>query len=294
MSFFQVGRQQEIFPGPKKRKPPSLPFKKYLKIKAVNWSTLKLMRESALHYKHAIDEGREDTAALARFRATHTAVLEPEKFEAEYPVFEGKTRRGADWDAFSALHAGRSILKLDERDEILRQRDAILKHPVAKLYLAGAEREVSVRWKDKTTGILCKGRIDAVNLERRAILDLKAGPTNARIFGRLAARMGYHNQSAFYADGYAAARGCAVFASLLIVYEPKQPYDVAVFRLRDEDVDAGRQENDELLNQVQYCRRHRKWPGRYVDEQLLELPSWVSGNDEDEDISGLGLEIAHD
>ena len=57
-------------------------FSEYIAEDRVNWSTLKYMRESPLEYRYAVDVGRADNSGLIRLRATHTAVLEPEKFEA--------------------------------------------------------------------------------------------------------------------------------------------------------------------------------------------------------------------
>lgn len=261
-----------------------IPFVDYLEIPAVHWTGLKHMRESALHYLNATTNEREDTSSLIRLRAVHTAVLEPEKFEAEYPIFEGKTRRGKEWDAFEAANTGKSILKSSELDDIFDARDAVLANPVAAEYLRDSKREVSVKWTDKKTGLELKGRIDAKSYSKQALVDLKAGPTEARLFAKLAARMGYHNQSRLYSDGNAAYfPDEASWPSVLIVYEPKAPYDVVVYRWRDSAMTEAGRHNDELLARVAECRKTGIYPGRYAEEQSLELPQWMTdGEDADE------------
>jgi hypothetical protein len=54
----------------------------------VNWSRLKIIRESPLHYKMKPD--RPDTAALGMLRAIHALVLEPEEFDRDFAIFDGR------------------------------------------------------------------------------------------------------------------------------------------------------------------------------------------------------------
>ena len=49
----------------------------YTDIDAVNWSSLKWMRESPQMYRYRLSVPMEDTPALALGRATHTLVFEP-------------------------------------------------------------------------------------------------------------------------------------------------------------------------------------------------------------------------
>lgn len=262
----------------KKRKAKPVSFREYLAWPGVHFSSLKIMRESPAHYRHSVDVGREDTAALIRLRAVHTAVLEPEKFDLLYPVFMGPRRQGEAWEAFKLVHEGKEILKLDERDLIMRQAAAIKAHPVAAEYLARSQCEISFKWKDKATGLACKGRADL--LFDGGLGDLKAGTTNARVFGSLAAKMGYHNQAAFYRSA-ARAAGHTIEKSILIVYEPKEPHDVAVFTLRADDVDRAEEENTQLLIKVAEHQQLGRWPGRVPVETVLDLPSWIYGDDEE-------------
>lgn len=56
----------------------------YADIDAVNWSLLKHLAVSAKMLRHRVDHPKEDTKALALGRAIHCAVLEPERWRAEY------------------------------------------------------------------------------------------------------------------------------------------------------------------------------------------------------------------
>src|SRR4051812_24246093 len=83
-------------------------FADYIKIDAVNWSTLKHMRTSPLHYRHAVDSPDEDTARFGIGRAIHTAILEPHKLATDYAVFDGKRRAGKKWKTFEAENVTRT------------------------------------------------------------------------------------------------------------------------------------------------------------------------------------------
>lgn len=269
-----------------------LTFAEYLEIDAVNWSTLKEMRRSALHYRYGVEVPREDTVRFALGRGAHTAILEPDRFPLDYAVFDGERRAGKAWDAFKEAHASRTILKAEEYAKCLAMRDAVRRHPVAAPYLERGRAEVSLTWTDPATGLPCKGRLDWESISKRAIVDIKTTSTvDARRFGALAARMGYHCQLAFYADGWAAALGDTP-PVVIIAVEADPPHDVGVFVVDADALYAGSEECAELLAKVAACRRTGQWHGRYTEEQVLRLPAWVFADDEDDDATGLDISVS--
>jgi hypothetical protein len=108
-------------------------------------------------------------------------------------------------------------------------------------------------------------------------------------FGNAAARMGYHLQWAYYFDGYMTITG-AKPKVVEIVVEAEPPHAVAVYRIPDDILDQGHEEYMELLDRLAECEGNDQWPGPCPEEQILTLPSWVYGRDED--ITDLGLEAA--
>lgn len=257
----------------------------YAAIRAVNWSTLKHIAESPLKYKHATENEREDTTALAQGRATHTAVLEPDEFPLEYVVFDGKVRRGKEWDAFKEMHASRTILKRDEYRECLAKRDAVRRNPAAAALLKSGEAEKTIEWTDVETGLFCKARLDWLG---SSIVDLKGTKTiDARRFGQSAAQWGYYCQLAFYREGVRVLTGRELDCRIIAV-EHEAPHDVAVFKLSEDDLYAGWEECRRLLKLLAECRESNRWPGRYESEQELSLPNWI--REDDEDTTGLDLD----
>lgn len=266
-------------------------YDEYASILAINWSTLKAMQLSPLHYHHTLLTPSEDTDALTLGRAFHTATFEPEKYLGEYAIWDGGNRRGKAWDAFVEEHTAQTILTTAQHELAVAMSTAVRSHPVAGPYVsAQGEREVGVTWRDKDTGLDCKARLDLIT--ERAIVDLKSARSiDRRLFGSAAARYGYHGQGAFYHDGLLTARKADRPVALVAV-EKAAPFDVGVFVLEpDGALYAGQEVYKELLGRVAECRKSGKWPGRYDREQVLELPRWVFDDGDDDDIAdGIAIE----
>jgi len=270
-------------------------FAEYAATDAVNWSTLKVLAQSPLHYRHALTAPREDTPALALGRALHTATLEPDRFALEYAVrpdgIDRRTKEGkAKWEAFVAGNEGRTILDGGDYARVLAMRDAVRSHPLVAPYLAAGAAEQTIRWTDPHAGIACKARLDWISESRHSLLDLKSAACGeARRFGAAAARYGYHGQAAFYRDGYRHATG-RVRPYLLVVVEKDAPHDVSVFNVEDDALYAGEEEYKRLLAILRDCRARDHWPGRYQEEQTLRLPGWVFPDEEaGADAADLGI-----
>jgi exodeoxyribonuclease VIII len=89
------------------------PDAEYRAAHGLNWSRLKVLDKSPLHYKHALENPRADTPALSLGRAFHCALLEPDRYAAEYRVWPG-SRVGHVWDAVQAnLDGDRAVFFAD-------------------------------------------------------------------------------------------------------------------------------------------------------------------------------------
>lgn len=249
-------------------------FSEYVAAPGINWSTLKAMDASPLHYRHRVDNPPADSTRLLMGRAVHTAVLEPDMFPLQYVVFDGPARRGRAWDEFAEANATRGILKADEYATCLAVRDAVHAHKPAAVLLKRGEAERSIFWDEPSSPVTgCKARLDYVS--RGVIVDLKTtGTVDAREFGRTAGRMLYHGQASFYRRGMDAIAG-AGHAVAFIAVEIEPPHDVAVFSVDVDAAEAGDQLVDRLLDQVARCYQDDSWPGRYAEAMPLELPGWL-------------------
>lgn len=265
-------------------------FSDYLAIDAVNWSTLREMRKSPLHYHHRVLNERPDTATLRAGRAAHTAVFEPDRFLHEYVMFKGKVRRGEKWELFKEQHATESIIKPIEYSRALAIRDAVRAHPLARPYLAAGHAERPIQWRDDGTGLQCKARLDFLSDGKPAIVDLKT--TASVSYGRFAStayKMGYHCQMGLYQWGVRVALDINL-PVVIIAVESEPPHDVAVFEYGEPELEAGLNEARSLLIKLSYHREKNEWPGQYDQEQVLEFPAWATPDAND--ISELELEAS--
>jgi exodeoxyribonuclease VIII len=253
----------------------------YAAIPAVNWSTLREMRRSPLHYQWRLRNPRPDTKATALGRAVHAAVFEAFRFSGEFVQWRGKVRRGREWDAFRDLNAASTILLPREYETACAIRDALAAHADVQPYRERGIGEHTIRWIDPATGIECKARLDWVSYSQPSVCDLKTTRDIAeRQFSSSAARFGYHGQMAHYLRGWHVLHGERL-PGVFHAVESEPPHDAVVYVADEDLLTAGDDEVTELLEKVARCRDADKWPGMYEGPQTLRMPPWYWGDDAD-------------
>ena len=267
-----------------------LPFRKYMEMPGEHSSTLKRMMLSPLHYKHARDTTRADKEDFRIGRATHTAVLEPDRFPLEYVVYsESKTTGdGArkNWAAFKAANANKTILDEAEYAKALAIRDAVRRNPLARDLLAKGSAEVTAQWTHRSTGLPCKARYDW--LGPKWIVDLKTTRgIDPSSFSRDVAKFAYHVQFALYSEGHAQITGERL-PFWAIVVEKSAPHDVVVYRVPETLLEEAWKVAWSLLDRVRECTDSGVWPGVAEGALELTLPEWANGSAEEQ---GLELEM---
>jgi hypothetical protein len=201
-----------------------VPFAEYVAWDAMNWHTLEPFRVSAKLGRLAMTLPDDASDAQALGGAFHSAVLEPALFDTEYaamPQFDGHPNSNAhkqakaDW-----IEANREKVAIAprERAALLAMSQAVRAHPIAAAILRGAgKNELSIVWRDKPTGVLCKGRVDRVCRVKIGVLDGAAANPNddalclidfkttraigIEAFDKEIAKFAYHAQLAMYLDG---------------------------------------------------------------------------------------------
>ena len=267
----------------------NLAFEDYRAIHAVNVSSLKQMRESPLHYWHAVNAPAVESPALFLGSATHCAVLEPERFAREYvsaPEFgdlrfkENKARR----DEWKASNGGKLTLAADEYERLTSMRECVLAHDVARELLSEGRPEVTLTWTDPRTRIACKGRLDW--LRDDCIVGLKTTKNNNfRAFQSSVESYGYLLQWAWYQWGYQLdqnMKGRANRRMIEICVESTAPHDVVVYEVPQELLDDALDECMELLAMVAECKRTDRWPGRAPGIVQFKRAVWAGQREEEE------------
>ncbi len=273
-----------------------IPYAEYATMPGENISRLKNLKRSPLHYQHFKTFPKESDA-LTLGNAAHVAILEPERFDRDHVVWMNRTaagamspRKGKEWDAFVTEHEGQTILTPEEHEKVRGMANAVRGDSVAMGYLEAGDPEVTMQWSDGVDGTPCRGRVDWLCAPggRKHLVGLKTTRDCRHfVFASQAAKLGYHLQWAFYADGYEAITG-VVPRVVEIVVESAPPHAVVTYFVPPDILEQGREEYRELLVILAKCQRENSWPGPETEEQMLSLPSWVY--ESDDDLSGLGLE----
>ena len=258
--------------------PLTMSFRDYCALPGVNWSRLKWMDVSPLHYQTA-RTGETDPMRLGR--AAHSLTFEPDTFDALYTVWPDARNSNA-WKAFKAANEHLTILTTAQLERAQGMAAAVARSPAAMRYLnPRGKAEQTLVWTDESTGLVCKARADFLS-HWCAVVDLKsAADLSPRGFQSRAFKLGYHCQLAHYRAGAIAS---GIWARepdcVIIAVESTAPYDVGVFRMDSESLAFGAAKVAELLAKVRACTDSGVWPGRYPEEQCYELPEWAKQNPE--------------
>ncbi len=242
----------------------------YSDLPGVNFSTLKAIAKSPLHYVAALQK-KYDADHFRQGRAMHTLLLEPAKYLTEYVVWTGKVRNGKEWDAFKAAHAGKTILTTTMATNAERMAAALERHPFVRELMAGDARlEQVVQWTDPVTGIACKGRRDLVG--GGTLVDFKhTARMDYYAVQRSIATLDYHTQCSWYAS----PPDVQIDRHLLIFVEGDDAVDVGIFELDPEAIAVGARRWRAWLDLLQTCRESGKWPGRYPDVTPINIPDYA-------------------
>ena len=259
---------------------PGLTNEAYHALPALSPSQIKVLGRSPLHYFdqfRAEDRERpEPTAAMQLGTALHTAVLEPELWDATVAVpphaFDRRTKAGKELAAeFERAAEGKIVLSPDDADRVRRMADAVHKHPAAKFLLdLPGRREASYTWKDPATGLECKTRPDWHSEDRRLVVDVKTTKDASREeFAKSIANFDYHVQAAWNQGALEAEQ----FLSLCI--ESERPYAVAVYPASGALIAAGQRRIEAAMTLLAECQASGVWPG-YGDllQEPIDLPGW--------------------
>ena len=262
----------------------------YEELPGMNWSRLKLMDVSPLHFHRT--PPREESIFLRKGLAVHTLVLEPDEFDEEYMVWPGQ-RRGKMWLEFKEDYEDDyCILTEAEADEARAIANAVLAHDDAMSLLSRGKSEQPLLWTDAETGIKCKGRTDYY---RDRLVDLKTSAfVEVERYSKQCARLLYHCQLAFYKDGLVANGASPDMVPAMVVVESSAPYDVVVYDIPDHVINLGRDLYRRLLGRYAECMKSGVWPGVANGQRLeLILPEWLYTNNEDADPLTVGGKVMH-
>lgn len=254
----------------------------YDALDGIRFSRLKLMRESPLHYAHAVDK---DTANRGFLRAVHCLVLEPWRFEDLF-IVDAERQTAKRRELHALANVGKTVIKPADETKARNIANAVRTHPAAgPLFTGEGQSEVPMQWRHPATGLLCKALRDRWTRDKfgqRCLVDLKTyGTTDPRLVGRRVYDLGAHVQMAHYEEGARITTGDEDIKCLIVSAESGPPWDVAVFELdRHGALHAGQVEREDLMARLAECMAADRWPGRFEDVEVLDLPAFAYTDDE--------------
>lgn len=257
-----------------------MPAAEYHRSPAVSKSLLDQIAKSPAHARAYLAGIRdEQTTAMAFGTAYHCAMLEPDRYAAEFAVFEGDRRTKDGKAQYESLVAsGKTIITRADADVISAMVEVFLDHPVVKMLHHNGMQEASVFWRDHDTQIPCRCRPDYWHDDARngLVLDFKttddASPAG---FARSVVKYRYHVQAAHYLQGTQARR------FLFIAQEKKAPYAIGVYELDRAALELGQHLRLRDLQTYASCQEFDIWPGYSPEIETLALPAWAYGSNEE-------------
>lgn len=259
--------------------------------------------QSPAHYHHWIVTPDDDEAskALTFGKAFHCATLEPDVFRATYSVMPAdaprdlrylrEAKKPSDatkqsiewWDAWERDNAGRVFLSATDYDlavamaaslRALRLDFGSTRITVADL-IGECETEVTVRWIDEETGILCKLRADLWSEELAFAADLKSCLSAAREdFARAIARHRYHQQHATYCEGFRAA-GKPLRSFIFLPVEKAPPHVPAAWHIDAASESRGWDLRQRAMRKLHRCLQTNEWPGYTGTVESIAIPAYA-------------------
>lgn len=246
----------------------------------LHFSDVKRLNQSGAHYIHAVNERRVPTRPMLVSTAVHQILLGPRKGK-EVVVYPGLRRMGKEWDSFEAMNPEREILTKPEWDDAQRIARIIEKDPQVQARLDSARTEVPLTWKDGD--FLCS--TDGIDIVRPGeIGDLK-GTHNAEpeAWKRLAFRMLYHVQVAWYRRG-CVANGIDVSKGAFVLgYEMSAPHVVVDLQLTPDLLELGDRTLTLWLEKLKVYRDSNQWPGYAQAPVLWDVPKWLKPSEDDDE-----------
>ena len=257
-------------------------------------SGMKNLKKSPAHYRQYKDEPAEvETDAMAFGSAYHMYILEPERFEQEYYVFDDdaiyqvligegfksprSTKQYKEWqESEMRLIGDRKTIDKNDYTKIKDMKDKLMAHYYCRALLSGGEAEKSITGIIHTTegDVNVKAKPDYIKPNKHFIIDLKTTfDASVDGFTRAAADNDYHIQAAFYSDLMdmitGDGRGWTFF---FIAQEKKKPYAFNIFEASPQFIGQGKYEYEQLIKLYRMCLTENKWPGYQV------FCEWKSGN----------------
>jgi len=251
-------------------------------------------RRPALYFKKYVARTLpppEETGAFRLGSAVHCAILEEKEFASRYilrPDCDRRTKEGKiQFAEFSAQHADKTLLDANEMAQVVAMREAVAAHPIASQLLYDGHAEMTWRKAQPNALGALQCRTDwfsslgcEVSEFQPYALDIKTVESldsdAFRNFERAAFSFGYHRQAGFYLPLINEIYQLPVSRMYYVAVEKCEPYGVAVYKLSDDAIARGQDENIADLVRLKKSLEDNHWPNIEPTIHELKLPAWYA------------------
>jgi len=233
------------------------------------------------HYLRPEREPHVPTKEMLFGTALHSAVLEKHDFDKTYvvmPAINKRTNIGkAEFQNLTEMCRlnNQVLIDAEDFDNVRRMRDAIFKHPTAKLLFENGLAEQTFKFQEQNTGANCKIRPDWLDSNSGLIVDLKTTEdATQRGFIKSVLEYNYHKQAPFYLDGLETV-GQDKAGFVFVNIEKTEPFKIGIHYLDARSMQLGRDTYIRNCETYVECLRTGIWKG--YDEKISEvsLPEWA-------------------
>ena len=233
------------------------------------------------HYLRPDREPNKPTEAMIFGTALHLAVLEPNEFQETYVVMPSINKRTnvgkAEYISLRAMCDinGQVLIDPIDYDNVRRMRDAIFKHPTAKLLFQNGLAEQTYMFQEPNTGANVKIRPDWLCNNSGLVVDLKTTEDATKGgFAKSAYNYKYYKQDPLYLDGLEISgneRAGFVFVNI----EKTEPFKIGVHYLDNRSRQFGRDEYLRNCETYVECLQTGIWKGYEEKISEVSLPEWA-------------------
>lgn len=257
----------------------------YHAYEGISNSGLSLVARSPAHY--AYRSGYQETRAMDIGTAFHTALLEPERYAAEYMTVRGiNDRRKSEYQQAKKIYGDHATLTDNEGASVDVMVESVRNNPDANAVLSEpGHAELSAFVQDPETGILLRCRFDWITDTHRVIDVKKTQDSRQRAFSRSVFAYRYYVQEAMYRHVFELIMGAQLESYQFLAIEEQPPCANVLYTLDDMAIMKGHQEYREALLAYAEAEKTNHWPAYGLHSDICSLPDWVMMDMLDEELT---------